>query len=243
MKKILIGFVALIVMYAIGRWSYGEISYAYFEHKCEKDAGEFIYRTVENVEGLFQIRPRDPRDYFSRLRKGDIPEDPFGHTNTEAQRPWLLFVRNPSKGRYQFFESIKGPDLKSYDARRHKEFEPKPVYTGEKYWLYERAGSSQYGSIYLAEQTSELRSRYGFTWREMRDRWDELLGVYGGELIIKELDTDEVLGIRRGYVMINKYSRKGGMCPKIKNDNTTYYFLKKVLIPLESVLQEEEENE
>ena len=67
MKKVLIGIIILIAAYGLVRWGYGEASYVYFEHKCETDAGEFIYKTVENVEGLYQMRPRDPRDYFTRF--------------------------------------------------------------------------------------------------------------------------------------------------------------------------------
>src|SRR4051812_17787766 len=50
----------------------------YFEHLCETEAGEFIYRTVDNVEGVYQMRPRDPADYFDRMSKGDVPDDPYG---------------------------------------------------------------------------------------------------------------------------------------------------------------------
>ena len=82
----------------------GFIGRAYFNHLCEKEAGEFIYKTVDNVEGLYQMRPRDPRDYFDRLSHGDIPEDPYGHTNVEAQAPQVLFVSPPFVG-YLFFEN------------------------------------------------------------------------------------------------------------------------------------------
>ena len=29
----------------------------YFNHLCKTEAGEFIYKTVENVEGIFMMRP------------------------------------------------------------------------------------------------------------------------------------------------------------------------------------------
>ena len=31
----------------------------YFDHLCKTEAGEFIYKTVANVEGLFLMRPRE----------------------------------------------------------------------------------------------------------------------------------------------------------------------------------------
>ena len=30
----------------------------YFEYLCDKEAGQFIYRTVEGVDSVFQMRPR-----------------------------------------------------------------------------------------------------------------------------------------------------------------------------------------
>jgi hypothetical protein len=40
----------------------------FFDELCKKEAGEFIYKTVENVEGVFQMRPRDgSKDYFDRI--------------------------------------------------------------------------------------------------------------------------------------------------------------------------------
>src|SRR5574339_72189 len=36
----------------------------YFDHLCKSEAGEFIYKTVENVEGLYLMRPRNrPTDF------------------------------------------------------------------------------------------------------------------------------------------------------------------------------------
>jgi hypothetical protein len=43
----------------------------YFDYLCRTQAGEFIYRTVDNVEGILQMRPRDgSKDYFDRMRAG-----------------------------------------------------------------------------------------------------------------------------------------------------------------------------
>ncbi len=37
----------------------GMTSQEYFDHLCKTEAGEFIYKTVENVEGLYMMRPRE----------------------------------------------------------------------------------------------------------------------------------------------------------------------------------------
>ena len=227
----------LIALYPAGKWIWGETAEAYFNHRCGQDSGEFIYRTVDNVKGVFQMRPRDPREYFSRLRKGDLMEDPYGHTNREAQRPWYLFLRYPKPGSYSFFETEKGIDLKKYDLYLKDKFSSRPVYTGEKYWIYKIYGITRsksgrsYRRVLSAQQTSELKSKYGFTWRQFQNERDSFFGVIGGELIVKELATNETLGVRRGYFSWPPWSKRGGICPKRKHDNITYEFVSKVLRP------------
>lgn len=234
-KKLTIGLVILIALYAVGRWGYGEISYAYFQHKCETEAGEFIYRTVNNVEGLYQMRPRDPRDYFDRLRHGDIPEDPYGHTNREAQRPHQMFVRKKFNDfvYYKFLETSMSPPNSILDK-----YDTPPVVTGEPYWIYTIVDIETDGkmkrTIYHAEQSSSIKSKYGFTWNEVRDKWDKFFGIYGSELIVKDLIDDETLGIRRGYFYLNNFSRRASICPRRKNSNSTYAFVSKVLMPIKS---------
>ena len=51
----------------------GMTSQEYFDHLCKTEAGEFIYKTVENVEGIYMMRPREQAtDYHTgaSLRDG-----------------------------------------------------------------------------------------------------------------------------------------------------------------------------
>ena len=248
--KFLIGLIGVVVLYQGAKWGWGETAQAYFNYRCEQDAGEFIYRTVEDVEGVFQMRPREQGEYFSRLRRGDLMEDPYGHTNTEAQRPWTLFLRHPSKPTYHFFETSQAPDLQEYDLGvSTREFSKRPEPAGQPYWrmtydgLRRRVKSDLYWTMLRPEQVSEIKSQYGFTWRQVRNRWDKYFGIIGGELIIKKLDTDETLGIRRGFFFWPSWSKRGGICPKRKHDYITVEFVSKVLKPApfdDSFLKEKE---
>lgn len=207
-------------------WHYGTV--AYFNYKCEKDGGEFIYSTVENVEGLFQIRLREPGDYFDRLSNHDIPEDPYGHTNWEAQLPHTLFV-DPPRANYKYFETSKSPNK---DRRFPKaKISGGVIVTGEEYWRYFYPEENP-GQNISVEQTDTLKSQYGFTWREVRDAWDKLFGVWGGELLIKELTTDEILGIKRGYFYRGYFSHLLNVCPK-KGYEPSFKFIKKILKPID----------
>lgn len=223
-----------IIAIYFGRLAWGEVAYLYFRHKCETQAGEFIHKTVENVGGIYQMRLRDPGDYFDRVRTGDIPEDPFGHTNVEAQRAWKLFLTDSDRSAfYKYFESTQPPDARLIRSRNFR-FENVPIVTGEKYWIYERVHESREDASYnnvTARQTSKLRSRYGFTWREIRNTWDSIFGLWGGELVAVDIKTGEELAIRRGFILWATSSNRAGICPKSKTDMTTGRFLKKVLKP------------
>ena len=204
----------------------------YFKHKCDSEAGEFIYKTVDNVEGVFQMRPRDPRDYFDRLRKGDIPKDPWGHTNTDARTPWMPFMRS-----YEYFETAKDPGLRPFDSRIGTMVVERPVYTDQKYWRYSlgeetgeqyhyRRSDESVNRPVRPIQVSALKSRYGYIWREARDKYDRHFGVWGGELIVKDLENNDVLAVKKGF-----FNSAYKICPQDKDVFYTYEFVKKVLRP------------
>ncbi len=52
----------------------------YFNHLCKTEAGEFIYKTVENVEGIFMMRQRE-RATDIHLQHLYALEDPYGYDN------------------------------------------------------------------------------------------------------------------------------------------------------------------
>jgi hypothetical protein len=56
----------------------------YFEHLCKTEAGEFIYKTVENVEGIYQMRPRE-HVTDKMLQDRYFLEDPYGEYGYEGR--------------------------------------------------------------------------------------------------------------------------------------------------------------
>ena len=112
---------------------------------------------------------------------------------------------------------------------------------------YERFGG--YDSRHLESMKREsivsLKSRYGFTWRGVTRPHDRELGIAGGELIILDLETKEVLGVRRGYIRSGNIKNLTGIwwltgqtCPvygyrngRNKDFDFSYWFIGKVLKP------------
>ena len=88
-------------------------------------------------------------------------------------------------------------------------------------------------------EVSTLKSRYGYTWRGIKRPHDRELGIAGSELIIFDLQSNEILAVRRGFV------RSGGVrnnltgvwwltapsCPN-RGLKTTPMFIQQVLNPV-----------
>ena len=197
----------------------------YFDHLCKTEAGEFIYKAVEDVEGIMQMRPRlMGTDY--ELQHLYVLEDPYGANRDESvsqegyvNPPYSQSVPIRSAGAY-----------KLYKPNENYQFFEKPLLAksrsaidNPKYVRYTRPNTDKMiidnGLYYyprdqqpkmIEEQVQELKSRYGFTWRGITRPHDRELGVAGGELIILDLQTSEVLGVRRGYLRTANIRETGG---------------------------------
>lgn len=216
----------------------GMTSEQYFDHLCKTEAGEFIYKTVENVDGLYMMRPRKEAtdDELSHLY---ALEDPYGHTNGEATMGEYDFV---SPNRYVYLERPAQPprfNLATHQFDRN---------SGERRLEgYERF--TGYDSRHLEsmkrDSAQSLRSRYGFTWRGITRPHDRELGIAGGELMVLDLETKDVLGARRGYIRSRNMKNLTGIwwltgqaCPtygyrggRNKDFDFSYWFIGKVLKP------------
>jgi hypothetical protein len=197
----------------------------YFDHLCKTEAGEFIYRTVENVEGLYMMRPRkEVTDYD--LEHLYALEDPYisvtGHDVAESSFGARLFL---GMGRYQFLEQVKLGDSGL------------PNKTYGRYSAYDGRDEK----TLKVEEVDKLQSRYGYTWRGLTRPQDRELGIVGSELIILDLATEEVLAVRRGYVrsgnvrnLTSVWWLTGQVCPRgrpSRSDFYTYDFIGEVLKP------------
>ena len=161
----------------------------YFDHLCKTEAGEFIYKTVENVQGLYQIRPRLKVGYeASHLY---ALEDPYQGPEG-SNEPGYFFVE---PGRYRFLELpsrtavVAEPDAKNKVVRYFG-------YDGRKLET-------------MQKEFGVRNSRHGYTWRGISRPHDRELGIGGSELIVLDLQTNEILAVHRGYVRFEIDERFG----------------------------------
>lgn len=178
---------------------------AYFQHLCDTEAGEYIFKTVDKVDGLYQMRPMPGRTTeLMRDRYGF--EDPADWSQGEADGSPTLFIGGPGNG-FVYFESPREPK----EIVNQVEFPRWVVHqwdkpTGPLYWKYHSYDytNSRIGPTADPEET--LTAHYGYTWRGIRRERDREFGVAGGELMVLDLQTNEVLAVRRSFALAKIYS-------------------------------------
>jgi hypothetical protein len=209
----------------------------YFDHLCKTEAGEFIYKTVENVEGLYLMRTRmRTTDY--EMEHLYALEAPYQEVHGEYYNSGEYFVQ-PHLGKYQFLETPLPKDSNS---------------AGEyKYWRYYRDENPHPGRDYqtaldgrymrvpyvVAEKgLQSLSSKFGVTWRGITRPHDRDLGIAGSELIVLNLESKEVLAVRRGFKRTGSVRNLSGVwwltaqpCPKL-NQRPDHWFIRDVLKPV-----------
>ncbi len=214
----------------------GMTSQEYFDHLCKTEAGEFIYKTVENVEGLYMMRPRKEAT-DDELQHLYVLEDPYGHTTDESYLVQDTYVQ-PATGRYQFLEMPLSKSL-SAEERYRRYYRDETAHPRRKYQTAIN-GQGVFVPYIVAESTvSDIKSRYGYTWRGISRPHDRELGIAGGELIVLDVKTSEILAIRRGYMrtgfvrnnLTGVWWMTGSSCPN-RGTKLTFRFIQEVLKPL-----------
>ncbi|TKS63674.1 MAG: hypothetical protein EWM73_01202 [Nitrospira sp.] len=216
----------------------GMTSQEYFDHLCKTEAGEFIYKTVENVEGLYMMRPRKEAtdDELSHLY---TLEDPYGHVLGVSRRPEEYFVQ-PAIGKYKFLELPPEPNKVPTDRAKYRRFYRDPTAHPGREYATAIDGRFVRVPYIVASETPDIRkSLYGFTWRGITRPHDQELGIRGGELIILDLQTNEALAVRRGFIrsgnvrnnMTGFWWLTGQVCPGA-GGKMDHLFIKEVLKPI-----------
>jgi len=188
---------------------------AMFKERCMK-AGEFIHRTVENVEGvnLLKLRPMLPNfanqfamdDPYGRDLGGDGYIESFVRGSYQANHSGtpLPGAPLPPQG-YLYVESVDPKDGVRYR------------YTGriEEPWQTNKNFLKGYTRFVLDRTPATGASpRYGVTYEDISTREEREYWIAGSSLKVIDLQTNEVIAERIGY-MVDYFqgSRAGGRSP------------------------------
>jgi hypothetical protein len=220
-----------------------KIAKAVFEERC-KSAGEFIRKTVTNVDGIYLLNLRpdssmsdqfDPNDPAGDSARGEGYIETFfmgrGH-NKDA--PARLSYTN-REGAYTFVEtpSMNGTGVIRYSDQR----------------IYEM-GELKGAGILTARPSSQRQARYGVEWTDISTPGDRAHWIAGSRLRVIDLDTGEVLGERLAYMVDLGLGNHSGFrtpwlfarrnaCPPFPDAHTsrpdawgvTRYFVEKIVQP------------
>ena len=222
-------------------------SVQYFNHLCSTEAGEWIFKTIKNVNGLYFARPKGDLPI-----PGEIMTDPYGPEAPWVERQlWLssdtplgqgaLFVY-PTFRNYHFVEQ----------PRRNTKWQAGIQEPYVRLFGYTRGYFVKPGQV-VADWNEKtpmqvigipaLTARYGYTWRGLRRERDREFGIAGGELLIYDLQTKEVLAVRRQFLIASHNPRGegkamwevAGSCPQRPSDGLSTDFNKFAFDVLETI--------
>ncbi|MCE9660439.1 MAG: hypothetical protein K8R60_17900 [Burkholderiales bacterium] len=187
----------------------------YFAERC-KTAGERISQTVDDVEGIAWTRWRDKyssRDNFADQWKLN---DPYGRDcGMEECIAALLRVTSGAEQMpdeamrhavgYRFVETVDPRDGRSYryrasirvtHQRTRDQLEQFKKNTGGQ-----DPGLDVLGFAIDREPLAKPTARYGVTWEDISTHEDREHWIAGGALKVVDLQTNEVIAERTGFLM------------------------------------------
>lgn len=179
-----------------------EVAKELFDRRC-LSAGEKIYRQVENVDGIFLIKLRPEKLNFSNQY---VLDDPYGSdfTGDAYIRSFLrgFYESNYRKSEnsipnavkhigYRYVEAIDEKDKKRY---RYVGIFEQPGLTDAKFLKSHRR-------FVLSRTVQDGRLlRYGVTYDDISTKEDRDHWIAGSSLKVIDLQTDEIIGERIGYM-------------------------------------------
>ncbi len=170
----------------------------YFKALCKAEAGQIIYKTVDDVEGVYQIRPQYPERSLY-MKDPYVLEDPYGFDLSESSRAVFPLL---SLGVYEFVEtSLYDPWLRHHKSHVKKYFHESFLEEINKTSNFFRYSGVPYSKtkVVKRQQVNSLKSKYGYVWRGIDRPFDRESGIAGGELLVVDLTNNEVLAVKRGF--------------------------------------------
>ena len=185
---------------------------AMWQERC-KTAGEKIYKTVENVEGVYLMKIRTTTNFGDQFKL----DDPYGSDMTgdtyilnflrgfHHQSKVKTYPGSPPRVGYLYVEA---QDPK--DGQRYR-------YTGriEQPWLTNKNYSEDYKRFVLDKTLATGPTpRYGVTYDDISTHEEREYWIAGSSLKVIDLQTNEVIAERIGYMVDwAQGSQAGGRSP------------------------------
>ncbi len=235
---------------------------ALFKERC-KAAGEKVYRTAENVEGIFLMKLRLTSNYEKQFEM----DDPYGHDSTGNEYFNSFLVGRNQNGSltrredavrqgYRYVEALNPQDGKRYRYTGGMKVVGKKDVNAKGVQMAMERNPNYDLNIYafVLDKTPATgpQPHYGVTYDDISSREDRDYWIAGSSLKVIDLNTNEVMAERIGYMMDRgQGSNAGGRspwllaaryaCPEFPIDGSrqsyqvgqTRNFVEKVLKPIQ----------
>lgn len=184
-----------------------------WEERCKK-SGEFIHKTVEGVEGIYLVNLR------TRYNHGESAEDQFALTdpygNDVVGDGYISnFLRDsfyyadksklpvgfPPRTGYRYVEAVDPKDGKLYRYTGRVE---EPWRTDQRYATGTRI------FVMTRHEVTARTARYGIKFEDISTREEREHWIAGSSLKVIDLETNEVLAERVGYMVDWAQGARGG---------------------------------
>lgn len=189
---------------------------AMFQERCKK-SGEFVHRTAGNVEGILLMKIRqDGTNYGDQFKM----DDPYGHDSTGDR-----YVRSFLVGRNKNGYLTSTPEAQVSPGYRYVEaIDPKDGtryrYTGNIKEVTRTSSILMGGDGKATFKTKDFvldrapapdsAPRYGVTYDDISTREEREYWIAGSSLKVIDLQTNEVMAERIGYMMDRGQGERGG---------------------------------
>lgn len=184
------------------------VAQQYFEHLCATEDVEVIHRRVADVDGFRLLRPRGKTEGTAPDVDRYGTEEPVGFgglgddNQLEGKPIDFLGERyvQPLYGVYRYVEFEQpGQPGRIVKVVRAAEDRKRFPYGVEANWRPPGGGAIR--APYLLARTTESSfvSRYAYTWRGLRRPRDREFGIAGAEFLLVDVQTNEVLGVKRTF--------------------------------------------
>jgi hypothetical protein len=190
---------------------------ALYEEKCKTVAGEKIYRTVPDVEGivLLKVRPQaGSREWADLMWPGaafalESPADGYittflGYEHSSSQNGEPVTSQHRGYVNTDFFKDTPANNLPGYryvdviDEKDGKRYRYKGRW--DEPWKTDSSYSTSYVRFSLDKSpASEPSPRYGVTFEDHLNPEERALGVASSTIKVVDLQTNEVLGEMTRY--------------------------------------------
>lgn len=194
---------------------------SYFRELCEKEAGDFVFRTVDGVEGVKIMRPFPQKSL------------PFWSEMTASTQLalWEKTARSLAEKVYLYVDAVE------FENPIHDEA------TQLVHYSLDAALPKRPPNFGVTRSPiNGSQSRYGLTFRAVSlPQEANENGIKGGELIVMDNITKEILAFRRTFTLMHFVNRQspemvsGTICMNVPYQKSGNQFISEVLKPAAQV--------